>query len=729
MGTATKGLIAPTDMSLWDGVHTTFSRLDSTGGTQTLRRVGYEVDALALYGVSATATNDSTLSTASEAIGSREAALILSPGTWTISDDLTIAEGITIVVPRGAVLSVSSGKTLTVNGSIDAGMYKIFDGSGTVAGNLRNERIIPQWWGAVADGVTACATAIQAAIDATPTGGCLVFPDGDYKVSTTLTIIKYIELKGAARSGFQQGSRLVFDDTVTGIKIDTTGNAGYIRLTDLCIWGELNPSARAGTYDPNATTFGSVGVHYADTVHSPSCVMRGVQIGYFDTGIVVDSSSGTVQILNRFNDVEVIQCNTGVALMSPWNNHFVQCRITDNNRHGVYCSNVFGCHFTDCDFELNGVSSPNFPITANSEYYGFYFAGTSVVKMTSCYFEDATCFVKEGAYLTLDNCTYATTTRFFGSGDIVHNDASPNLIPSDVTNLYEKSNYPELTDETYYHRMQKATGTNSTALIQHTELSRSLSILDVTFVIVSLDLKIVNGYQDGSFDIDPYIQIKQSDASTDSSDKDLAFDESVYDWTDGNWHTINYVWFPRYGVGRLNSALDDIERLTFAISINSSDFSANNLDAHIRNPALRVLSRKMLTPHLADRAGLKAFAGSNGFSITKKSKRLNNLSGASVNWTSAIESGSVVFGLTCRVTEAITGATSFDVGDGTTVDLFQDGIGVSLGTSSNMGGAGVAFTGPKLYTATTNIVVTGIGGSFSGGGLDLELYFIRPSAP
>ena len=73
----------------------------------------------------------SALAAALDAIGSNNATLNLLPGIWTIDDDLTIPVNIILKIPIGAIFLISTGKTLTINGEIDAGNYKIFDYAGT----------------------------------------------------------------------------------------------------------------------------------------------------------------------------------------------------------------------------------------------------------------------------------------------------------------------------------------------------------------------------------------------------------------------------------------------------------------------------------------------------------------------------------------------------------------------------------------------------------------------
>ncbi len=65
--------------------------------------------------------------------------------TYTVGTDLTIPATITLRVHKGALISVSAGKTLTVSGVVQAGAYQIFTGTGTATVTL-----YPQdqaWWG------------------------------------------------------------------------------------------------------------------------------------------------------------------------------------------------------------------------------------------------------------------------------------------------------------------------------------------------------------------------------------------------------------------------------------------------------------------------------------------------------------------------------------------------------------------------------------------------------
>ena len=111
-----------------------------------------------------------TLQGAIAAIGATAAILRLPTGTHSINADLTIPANVTLAMERGAILTIVTGKTLTINGGLEAGLYQIFSCIGTGSVDLRYNRsikeIYTEWWGAKADGTTDSTAAFQSAFNA-----------------------------------------------------------------------------------------------------------------------------------------------------------------------------------------------------------------------------------------------------------------------------------------------------------------------------------------------------------------------------------------------------------------------------------------------------------------------------------------------------------------------------------------------------------------------------------
>jgi len=102
---------------------------------------------------------------------------------------------------------------------------------------------------------------------------------------------------------------------------------------------------------------------------------------------------------------------------------------------------------------------------------------------------------------------------------------------------------------------------------------------------------------------------------------------------------------------------------------------------------------------------------------------LSALSGASVISTAKIPARSIVFCVSVRTVEAITGATSFDCGISGELSKFGGSLGVALG-ASNLG-----VIGPTAFYADTPIELTANGGSFTGGSVALAIHALLPVAP
>lgn len=117
--------------------------------------------------------------------------------------------------------------------------------------------------------------------------------------------------------------------------------------------------------------------------------------------------------------------------------------------------------------------------------------------------------------------------------------------------------------------------------------------------------------------------------------------------------------------------------------------------------------------------------GANGQStqLGQSTTLLTGLTGATVTATNLIPANCILLGVTARVTTAITGATTFDIGDGTTANRFGDDIAIALNTTAQN------CIAPALVTAATNVVLTANGSNFTGGEVRLTAHFMTLVAP
>jgi hypothetical protein len=121
------------------------------------------------YGVPGTAAFDAALA----AVGASSRTLVLTPGTWG-KPTSAVPANVNLKVEKGAIISVATGETFTLNGTPEAGNYQIFScaGTGVVAG-LKTSN--PHWFYA---GSGSWHTAFQLAMTSLTANGVCKVPGG-----------------------------------------------------------------------------------------------------------------------------------------------------------------------------------------------------------------------------------------------------------------------------------------------------------------------------------------------------------------------------------------------------------------------------------------------------------------------------------------------------------------------------------------------------------------------
>jgi len=172
-------------------------------------------------------SNYSDFNTAIATIGATEQTLICNTAQ-TLTANIVIPANIHFVILKGGSIA-SAGFTLGINGPLEAGLYQAFSGfsAGDVTfGSNSVKEVIPQWFGAKADGLTDDSIAIQVALTAAGVKGNIFFPyTSAYYRATNLT-----PLQGQGLHGVWLGSWIKYTGGTTPIFNLTNGNISFENL-------------------------------------------------------------------------------------------------------------------------------------------------------------------------------------------------------------------------------------------------------------------------------------------------------------------------------------------------------------------------------------------------------------------------------------------------------------------------------------------------------------------
>lgn len=147
--------------------------------------------------------------------------LVLPSGTYAVNSDLTIDSNITLNFMYGAKMNIASGRSLFLNGKIEAGITQIFAGDGQVKGDPQVKEFYPQWFGAVGNGKNDDTRGIQNAVNAAAyIGGTVVFPQASYNAGTVY-LKSGVKLSGDKGAIMQNNTSAVSDTLFAGSGISS----------------------------------------------------------------------------------------------------------------------------------------------------------------------------------------------------------------------------------------------------------------------------------------------------------------------------------------------------------------------------------------------------------------------------------------------------------------------------------------------------------------------------
>ncbi len=369
-----KGPIGEQDQNKWDGITGTFTRDTSTGGTQTLNKVGYEVDALMVYGGGVNFTA-ATINSALLAIGTtNKVTLLLRPGSWAIAtaQDWSTYTNVTIKCPSGAYFTKSGTGAITFGGPFEAGLYQVFSGfaAGDVTG-LRETWI--EWFGSAPGAAAAVnSIAIQSAFQA---AWDIKAGPGAFTYDTGLAVNRAISFRG---SGVGIGWGV--DDAITRLHYTGTGVALSLALNNVVSFVSLSDFMLSGTSSSNG------GILVGNFVVEESKLTNILIRDFTKTG-----AYGLRLYQSVSNLFENVVCNVNyyglLANYISTNNVFKKCRFENSSYRGAYITYLKGTDFYNPVFEASQeaglyIEALSADAVRNLTFHNPWFEGNNTVHAT-----------------------------------------------------------------------------------------------------------------------------------------------------------------------------------------------------------------------------------------------------------------------------------------------------------------------------------------------------------
>lgn len=258
--------------------------------------------------------------------------ITLPAGRFALASELLIPAHVTLSMPRGGRIV---GGSLTIDGSIEAGLYQIFDSTQVRFGSGSREWAVPQWWGARGDGVHDDTDALQAAL----LTRIVFIPAGQYRVTRELAVRNRSTIAGVGNSWNPSGS------TDSWIQYDGPADEGV---------AVLRVAAAPVGREPTSAL---------DSIHVEKVVLNGgnrAGYGLYSVRCTSDSS---------FCDITARHCTQhGIFISQQWYSAYRNLLARDNAGCGITIGRVFpGWR----QMGVNGLQISNIRASGNGTDRGF----------------------------------------------------------------------------------------------------------------------------------------------------------------------------------------------------------------------------------------------------------------------------------------------------------------------------------------------------------------------
>lgn len=296
--------------------------------------------------------------------------------TYTFTTDTTITDNFNIIIEEGAILGGAG--TLTVNGLIEAGSYRIFSSAGTV--NISgNGDIWVDWFGALKD--KACLSSMMAMLGSTNNYNVKVSPQ-EWSIDDNVTLTDNFELEVPKGATFVLTAAKTFtiQSSLKAGLYQIFSGAGTVDLDNAVIneiypqwWGAVGD----GTTDCTAAIQAAI-----DSLDSTHGGIVAIPPGKYYISSAIAFTSENIKIIGLGKSGNTHYQTAGVELVSDQAINIIDFGDGTLIRKGPAFENL----------TFQDISGSNDQVTA-----GIYNDGAQGMRIVGCAFSDIT--AGKGVYL------------------------------------------------------------------------------------------------------------------------------------------------------------------------------------------------------------------------------------------------------------------------------------------------------------------------------------------
>ncbi len=286
-----------------------------------------------------------TLAEAVTAIGNNPVTLHIPPGTWGISADLTIPANINVSPEKGAILQVPTGKTLTINGLVEAGFWQIFDWAGTASILLSGvQEVKTSWFGDSAAGIN------KALLSVNDKPCTFLLPNKTIDLGATS-----IEIYGKGQQLIGQGINFAGDTLGTTLTYSGSGYALIIGKEGVFTSHATLKNFALDGWSGGGAKGIKIGLAVPDWIRYP--LLENIVVRKF-TGNGIEIYGSEYGVYNRVQasyngGAGLLMAPGGINLEGGHINRFQSCSFSYNYNEGVLIKAATNLVFADCDMQGN----------------------------------------------------------------------------------------------------------------------------------------------------------------------------------------------------------------------------------------------------------------------------------------------------------------------------------------------------------------------------------------